>query len=63
MENECCVMFIFGALYTPRGSSWQSEGLVPTVIAEQARPTSLWTLFGPDAHEGIRQAMANQEVV
>ncbi len=35
LSNDCRVKFITGAMYTPKGRSWQSRGIVPDFLAEQ----------------------------
>jgi carboxyl-terminal processing protease len=57
LENNYRVKFITGAMYSPAGRTWQSNGIVPDFLVEQDEKT-LAHLFSLEAKERFRKDVA-----
>ena len=57
LNHDYRVKFITGAMYSPKGTSWQSKGLVPDFLVEQDAKT-LEALFKMTPQERFRKDVA-----
>ena len=57
LKNRYRVKFITGAMYSPKGASWQSKGLTPDFLVEQDAKT-LEALFKVTPQERFRKDVA-----
>ena len=57
MKNKCRIKFINGAMYSPKGESWQGRGVVPDFLVDQDART-LAQLYKLPVAERFRQDVA-----
>ena len=57
LANDCRVKFITGAMFSPRGRSWQGEGVLPDFFVEQT-PKAVAALRALSASDQLRKDLA-----